>query len=43
MGLGCPNSLLRHQDASLPVLNMIVLGFPHSGKSTLIDRLGLDR
>jgi hypothetical protein len=44
MGLGCPNPLSKYRhDCSLPVLNMIVLGFPKSGKSMLIDRLGIDR
>ena len=47
MGVGCPNALSNHsflrRDQSLPVLNMIVLGFPKSGKSALISRLGIDR
>jgi ribosome biogenesis GTPase A len=42
MGIGCPNSLSsKPTELSLPVLNMIVLGFPKSGKSALIARLGL--
>jgi hypothetical protein len=37
MGLGCPNALsAHHRHSSLPVLNMVVLGFPASGKSMLI-------
>jgi ribosome biogenesis GTPase A len=34
---------LMRRNQSLPVLNMIVLGFPKSGKSSLIARLGIDR
>lgn len=44
MGIGCPNALSQRQhERSLPVLNMIVLGFPGAGKSTLIERLGAER
>jgi ribosome biogenesis GTPase A len=47
MGVGCPNALSNppflRKDQSLPVLSMIVLGFPKSGKSALISRLAIDR
>jgi ribosome biogenesis GTPase A len=44
MGIGCPNYLNKESNKlGLPVLNMAVIGYPKSGKSTLIKQLGLDK
>jgi|LakMenE01Jun11ns_1017448.scaffolds.fasta_scaffold7242841_1 ribosome biogenesis GTPase A len=44
MGIGCPSYLNKGSNSQgLPVLNMAVLGYPKSGKSTLIKQLGLDK
>lgn len=44
MGIGCPNYLNKESNKQgLPVLNMAVIGYPKSGKSTLIKQLGLDK
>jgi GTPase SAR1 family protein len=40
MGLGC---IVREEKTSMPVLNMIVVGYPNAGKTQLISRLGSNR
>jgi hypothetical protein len=40
MGLGC---IVKEDKTSLPVLNMIVVGFPKAGKTEIINKLAIDR
>lgn len=44
MGIGCPNAVLQFETKkSLPVLNMIVIGFPSSGKTSLLKSISIDK
>lgn len=38
----CPGIKLRRSD-SLPVLNMVVIGLPKSGKSSIINCIATDK
>lgn len=41
MGLNCPSSF-RKPERSLPVVNMIAVGFKNAGKTSVLAKLGTD-
>jgi len=42
MGLSCPNNF-KHFNESLPVLNMIVIGFSKAGKTSVVQKLAIEK